>query len=47
MTLEKALEEVPQLKQANEQDPRVKELIAVARRLEGMTRHASVHAAAW
>src|SRR5204863_2665998 len=25
MTLEKALEEVPQLKQANEQDPRVKE----------------------
>jgi DNA polymerase III subunit alpha len=45
MTLDKALEEVPQLKQANEQDPRVKELLAVARRLEGMTRHASVHAA--
>jgi DNA polymerase-3 subunit alpha len=45
MTLEKAIEEVPQLKQANEQDERVKELIAVARRLEGMTRHASVHAA--
>jgi len=45
MTLEKALEEVPQLKEANAQDPRVKELIAVSRRLEGMTRHASVHAA--
>src|SRR5687768_15827043 len=45
MTLEKALEEVPQLKELNEQDERVKELIAVARRLEGMTRHASVHAA--
>src|SRR5260221_9622073 len=45
MTLEKALEEVPQLKQENEEDPRVKELIAVSRRLEGMTRHASVHAA--
>jgi DNA polymerase III subunit alpha len=45
MTLEKALEEVPQLKQANEQDERVKELMTVARRLEGMTRHASVHAA--
>ena len=45
MTLEKALEEVPQLRQANEQDPRVRELIAVSRRLEGMTRHASVHAA--
>ena len=35
MTLEKALEEVPALKEANEQDPRVKELLAVARRLEG------------
>jgi DNA polymerase-3 subunit alpha len=45
MTLDKALEEVPQLKQLNEQDERVKELISVARRLEGMTRHASVHAA--
>jgi DNA polymerase-3 subunit alpha len=45
MTLDKALEEVPQLKQASEQDERVKELLAVARRLEGMTRHASVHAA--
>src|SRR5947209_18641180 len=28
-----------------QKDERVKELIAVARRLEGMTRHASVHAA--
>ena len=45
MTLDKALDEVPQLKQLNEEDERVKELIAVARRLEGMTRHASVHAA--
>jgi DNA polymerase-3 subunit alpha len=45
MTLDKALDEVPQLKHMNEQDERVKELIAVARRLEGMTRHASVHAA--
>ena len=45
MTLDKALEQVPQLKQLNEQDERVKELLSVARRLEGMTRHASVHAA--
>ena len=45
MTLDKALEEVPQLKQAAERDERVKELLSVARRLEGMTRHASVHAA--
>jgi DNA polymerase-3 subunit alpha len=45
MTLDKALDEVAQLKQASEQDERVKELVSVARRLEGMTRHASVHAA--
>jgi DNA polymerase-3 subunit alpha len=45
MTLDKAIEEVPLLRQASEQDERVKELLAVARRLEGMTRHASVHAA--
>src|SRR5262245_11521175 len=45
MTLEKALDEVPQLKQLDEQDSRVNELLSVARRLEGMTRHASVHAA--
>ena len=45
MTLEKALEESPALKEAEEKDPRVKDLLQVARRLEGMTRHASVHAA--
>jgi DNA polymerase-3 subunit alpha len=45
MTLAKALEESPALKEMVEKDERIKELIAVARRLEGMTRHASVHAA--
>src|SRR5919199_1762877 len=45
MTLEKALDESEQLRQLEENDPKVKELLAVARRLEGMTRHASVHAA--
>ena len=45
MTLDKALEENPALKEMEQTDPRVKELLAVARRLEGMTRHASVHAA--
>jgi DNA polymerase III subunit alpha len=45
MTLAKALEENPVLKEMEQQDERVKELLAVARRLEGMTRHASVHAA--
>jgi DNA polymerase-3 subunit alpha len=45
MTLEKALEESPALKDLQQNDPRVQELLNVARRLEGMTRHASVHAA--
>jgi DNA polymerase III subunit alpha len=45
MTLEKALEENPALKQLESADPQVKELLAIGRRLEGMTRHASVHAA--
>ena len=45
MTLAKALEENPALKEMEQKDERVKELLAVARRLEGMTRHASVHAA--
>jgi DNA polymerase-3 subunit alpha len=45
MTLAKALEESPALKEMEQKDERVKELLAVAQRLEGMTRHASVHAA--
>ena len=45
MTLEKALEESPMLRDLQQQDPRVQELLDVAKRLEGMTRHASVHAA--
>ena len=45
MTLDKALEENPTLKGMWQQDERVKELIDVAKRLEGVTRHASVHAA--
>jgi DNA polymerase-3 subunit alpha len=45
VTLEKALEESEPLRQMEQSDPKVKELLSVARRLEGMTRHASVHAA--
>jgi len=45
MTLDKALEESQALKDLEQNDPTVKELLSVARRLEGMTRHASVHAA--
>jgi DNA polymerase III subunit alpha len=45
MTLAKALEQNPALKEMEQKDDRVRELLGVARRLEGMTRHASVHAA--
>jgi DNA polymerase III subunit alpha len=45
MTLEKALAENPVLKQMEGQDPKVKEVLAIGKRLEGMSRHASVHAA--
>jgi DNA polymerase-3 subunit alpha len=45
MTLDKALAENPALKELETSDPRVKDLLEVARRLEGLSRHASVHAA--
>ncbi|HEX9365599.1 MAG TPA: DNA polymerase III subunit alpha, partial [Vicinamibacterales bacterium] len=45
MTLAKAIEESPPLKEMQQKDERVRELLSVAQRLEGMTRHASVHAA--
>jgi DNA polymerase-3 subunit alpha len=45
MTLDKALEENQILRDMEANDPKVKELLGVAKRLEGMTRHASVHAA--
>jgi DNA polymerase-3 subunit alpha len=45
MTLDKALAENPVLKEMAASDPRVKEVLDIGRRLEGMSRHASVHAA--
>ncbi|MCU0255719.1 MAG: DNA polymerase III subunit alpha [Vicinamibacterales bacterium] len=45
MTLEKALEESPGLRELEQKDPKVRDLLGVARRLEGISRHASVHAA--
>jgi DNA polymerase-3 subunit alpha len=45
ITLEKALDSVKELKQLYEKDERIKALIDTARRLEGMARHSSVHAA--
>src|SRR5215813_1694476 len=43
--LETALAEAPQLKSAVNSDARLKDLMAVALRLEGLARHASTHAA--
>jgi len=43
--LEDALKQSPQLQALREKDERVKELIEVALRLEGLSRHASTHAA--
>jgi DNA polymerase-3 subunit alpha len=43
--LQTALEEAPQLKSAVESDEKLKDLMAVALRLEGLSRHASTHAA--
>ncbi|MEE8165741.1 MAG: DNA polymerase III subunit alpha, partial [Myxococcota bacterium] len=45
MTLERAQAENPALAELANRDGRIKELLAVAQRLEGLTRHASVHAA--
>ncbi|MEX2246368.1 MAG: DNA polymerase III subunit alpha [Dehalococcoidia bacterium] len=45
MTLERALEESPELAGLYETDTQVSKLIDTARRLEGVARHASTHAA--
>ena len=44
-TLEKALEEVPQLQESMDKEPQVRAMIESAKRLEGVSRHASTHAA--
>ncbi len=45
MTLDKALEESSALREMADADPKVKALLDMARRVEGMPRHASTHAA--
>jgi len=45
MTLDKALQTEPQLKQAYEQNEQTRKVIDICRKLEGLVRHASVHAA--
>ncbi len=45
ITLEKALQQEPKLNELAAADARVKEVLSVALRLEGLARHASTHAA--
>lgn len=45
VSLSQALEQVPELRAATETNPQVRDLIDLAKRLEGCARHASVHAA--
>ncbi|HLG19719.1 MAG TPA: DNA polymerase III subunit alpha, partial [Bdellovibrionota bacterium] len=45
VTLEESFEQEPQFAELRKKDPRIDELLTVAVALEGMTRHASVHAA--
>jgi len=46
MTIEKALNDAAELKEQYDQKPEIKKLIDTAAALEGMPRHASIHAAA-
>jgi DNA polymerase-3 subunit alpha len=45
ITLEQAIEDSPQLREAMEKDGQIRELIATARKLEGLVRNSGVHAA--
>ena len=45
VSLDDAVEEEPRLQEMRDRDPQVGQLIETARRLEGLSRHASVHAA--
>ena len=45
MTLAKALKQVPELQQLSDADSQVAELLEIGQVLEGLTRHASTHAA--
>jgi DNA polymerase-3 subunit alpha len=45
ITIDKALEMNPELKNAYDKDPQIHELIDMSRKLEGLPRHSSTHAA--
>ncbi len=45
ITLDRALDQEPRLRELVDNEPRVKELFSIAQNLEGLARHASTHAA--
>ncbi len=45
ITIKKAMEQEPRLRDAQKRDPRVAELLTIAEALEGLPRHTSTHAA--
>lgn len=45
ITLEKALEMEPKLTELQESDPKIRQIMKISLRLEGLLRHASIHAA--
>jgi len=45
MTLDKALAQEPELKRLYESNPTIRKVVDIGRKLEGLARHASVHAA--
>jgi DNA polymerase III subunit alpha len=45
VTIDDAMKTEPKLREAYESDPKTREVIEICRRLEGLARHASVHAA--
>ena len=45
MTIDKALEREPELRRLRDQDPTIRRVLDIGRRLEGLARHPSVHAA--
>jgi DNA polymerase-3 subunit alpha len=47
ITLDQALKQEPRLEEGARKDSRIASLFSIAKSLEGLSRHASTHAAVW
>ena len=45
ITLERALAKEPRLQELEQRDPKIRQILKISKRLEGLLRHASIHAA--